>query len=56
MKEYYEDKLILKINIYIDIDIKEKNIMMENLNIKVNIYLIENGMEKNMMKKEILLM
>ena len=40
-------------NIYIIINIKVKNILMEIQNLKENIYLIKNGMGMDMMKMEI---
>ena len=43
----------LKVNIYMVIKKKEKNIMiMVNYFMKVNIYLIKNGMVKDMIQKE----
>ena len=45
MEIYY-----LKVNIYIIIKEKEKNILIIDQNMKVNIYMIKNGMEKDMMK------
>ena len=43
----------MMVNIYMDINIKENLIKMENWNMKVNFYLIENGTENDMMNMEI---
>ena len=47
-----KDKKYSKVNIYIIIDIKEKNIIKVILYTKVNIYLTKNGMENYMIKME----